>query len=247
VVYFNRCVGLSIELLKEKFTDDLEQSQSATYDPVGRRVEQLRVTTFKGMVIDEKPGGDPDPELASQLLAKKVADGDLVLNEWNKSVETFIARLLGLREWMPELELPDFTDEDKALALVQVCEGSKSYKEIKNKDVLPAVRSWLSSPQHAALDSYAPKEITLENGKSTKVYYEKGKKPWIAMRAQLLFGVSKTPTIANGAVQLNVHICAPNNRPWQITDDLENFWKNGFAQMAKDLGGRYPKHQWKLD
>ena len=133
------------------------------------------------------------------------------------------------------------------LALEQVCQGAVSYKEIKNREVINAVRGWLSQGQIAALDAYAPKEVTLENGKKTKVYYALGQKPWIAMRAQLLFGVNKTPTIANGAVKINIHICAPNNRPWQITDDIEGFWKRGFEQMRKDLGGRYPKHKWTLD
>ena len=148
---------------------------------------------------------------------------------------------------MPELELPGFDEEDRSLALEQVCQGAVSYKEIKNREVLPAVRSWLSQGQQAALDAYAPKEVTLQNGRTTKIYYELGKRPWIALRAQLLFGVKQTPTIANGAVKLNVHICAPNSRPWQITDDLARFWESGFEQMRKDLGGRYPKHQWKLE
>lgn len=247
VVYFNRCFSVSMELLEEYFSEQLEKSLSVEFDSVSRKVVGKNITLLNGLKIFEEDGGAPDPQLASALLAERVASGDLVLNEWNQGVETWISRLLGLSQWMPELELPDFSEEDRAIALEQICQGAVSYKEIKNKQVLPALKTWLSTPQHAALDAFAPVEVTLKNGRKAKVYYAKDKTPWIALRAQHLFGVEETPTIANGKVKLNVHICAPNNRPWQITDDLPNFWKNGFEQMRKDLGGRYPKHQWTLE
>ncbi len=34
------------------------------------------------------------------------------------------------------------------------------------------------------------------------------------------------------------------NRPVQITDDLNSFWKTTYHQVRKDLRGRYPKHAW---
>ncbi len=247
VVHFNRCISVNFADLERSFSEDLATATEVEYDSTVRRVVKKQVTRFKGLVIAEKVGGDPDKGLAAEMLAHKVASGELVLNAWDKKVEDWIARLLGLGEWMPELELPGFDEEDRSLALEQVCQGAVSYKEIKNREVLPAVRSWLSQGQQAALDAYAPKEVTLQNGRTTKIYYELGKRPWIALRAQLLFGVKQTPTIANGAVKLNVHICAPNSRPWQITDDLPRFWESGFEQMRKDLGGRYPKHQWTLE
>ena len=91
----------------------------------------------------------------------------------------------------------------------------------------------------------APTEITLSNGVKTKIRYEAGSSPIISLTVQRLYGVEQTPTIANGAVKLKVEILAPNQRPWQITEDLASFWENGFAQMKKDLAGRYPKHDWK--
>jgi len=151
---------------------------------------------------------------------------------------------------MPELELPGFDEEDRAIALEAVCAGSFGYKQIKDKEVWPALRSWLSDGQRAALDAYAPERITLENGKSVKVKYEEGKAPQIALTVQRLYGVSESPKIAEsaldkeGGVTVQVHICAPNQRPWQMTQDLGSFWKSGFAQMKKDLAGRYPKHDW---
>jgi ATP-dependent helicase HrpB len=44
-----------------------------------------------------------------------------------------------------------------------------------------------------------------------------------------------------------IHVLAPNQRPVQVTDDLESFWHNTYAEVRKQLRGRYPKHSWPDD
>ena len=40
---------------------------------------------------------------------------------------------------------------------------------------------------------------------------------------------------------------SPADRPIQITADLPGFWAGSWADVRKELAGRYPKHQWPLD
>ena len=244
VVYLNGCVEVLLEDVEELFPASLISNDGAFYDEKIRRVINRQELCFKDLVITSKDGGEPSAEQAAALLAERVASGELKLKKWDAGVEQWIARLLCLGEWMPELELPGFGEEDRAIALEAVCEGALGYKQIKDKPVQPALNSWLSAGQHQTLDAYAPERITLANGASVKVKYEHGKPPHIALKVQRLYGVKVSPTIANGAVTVQIHICAPNQRPWQMTQDLASFWKSGFAQMKKDLAGRYPKHDW---
>jgi ATP-dependent helicase HrpB len=44
-----------------------------------------------------------------------------------------------------------------------------------------------------------------------------------------------------------MEILAPNQRPVQITDDLESFWRRTYPEVRKQLRGRYPKHPWPED
>jgi ATP-dependent helicase HrpB len=95
------------------------------------------------------------------------------------------------------------------------------------------------------LDHYAPVRVALPDGRHTKVNYERGREPWLAARVQHLFGMQETPRVAGGKVAVIVHVLAPNQRPWQVTKDLKNFWATGYPQMRKDLARRYPRHDWR--
>lgn len=247
LIYLNRCVGVTLDMVRGMYPDDFEEGDKAVFDDTIRRVVRRSEVRFRDLVISSKDGGEPDADAAAALLAERVASGELKLKKWGDDAEQWIARLLCLREWMPELELPGFDEEDRAIAFEQICQGALGYKDIKDREVMPALHGWLSSGQKAALDAYAPEKIKLSNGEGAKVRYEVGKPPAIALRVQRLFGVKETPRIADGRVPVVVHICAPNQRPWQMTQDLAGFWASGFEQMRKDLAGRYPKHKWTLD
>ena len=69
----------------------------------------------------------------------------------------------------------------------------------------------------------------------------------LAVKIQEMFGLADTPTVAGGRVKVLLHLLAPNGRPQQVTDDLASFWSTTYAQVRKDLRGRYPKHPWPED
>lgn len=245
-VHLGGCTEVLLEVVRELRGKYLMEGSHAVYDEKIRRVVNREETRYQDLVITTKDTGDKEVDMdqAAALLAERVASGELKLKKWDDGVEQWISRLLSLREWMPELELPGFDEEDRAIALETICQGALGYKQIKDKEVMPALLGWLSAGQHAALDAYAPNRLKLSNGQSVKLKYETGKPPFIALTVQRLYGVKVSPTIANGTVIVQTHICAPNQRPWQMTQDLEGFWQNGFEQMKKDLAGRYPKQNW---
>jgi ATP-dependent helicase HrpB len=71
--------------------------------------------------------------------------------------------------------------------------------------------------------------------------------PVLAVRLQEMFGQAETPTLADGAVAITLHLLSPAGRPVQVTRDLAGFWQTSYFEVRKDLRGRYPKHHWPED
>lgn len=234
----SRCTLLSAEILSTT------QDNVAIYSPARKRVLNYHRTLYKDLVIQEKETGDATPEDAAPLLADRVVRGELRLEGWDGHVLQWLHRLTCLRNAMPELELPEFTEEDRLMTITMLCDGAVCYKDIANRPVLPILKETLSHWQQECMERYTPKAIKLPNGREVKLLYREDGTPTFALKCQLLFGVPETPVIADGRVKCLIEILAPNQRPYQITSDLASFWKNGYPQMKKDLAGRYPKHHW---
>ena len=71
--------------------------------------------------------------------------------------------------------------------------------------------------------------------------------PTVAVRLQEVFGLSATPAVGGGRVPLTLQLLSPAHRPVQVTKDLTSFWARGYAEVKKELKGRYPKHYWPDD
>lgn len=248
IVHLRRATAIDPAWLAELFAEDLAINDGAAYDETRRRVVARKETRFRDLVLEAKESDHGvNLDQAAELLATRVLSGELILKNWDDSVTQWTARLASLGNWMPELGMPGWTDDDRTDAIAQICHGAVSYKEIKEANVWRVLREWLSGSQRAALDSYCPERIQLPNGQSAKITYQFGMDPFISLRVSHLFGIWETPMIANGRVPLLVHILTPGQKPWQMTKDLKGFWQSGYAQMKKEVAGRYPRHPWPDD
>ena len=62
-----------------------------------------------------------------------------------------------------------------------------------------------------------------------------------------MLGTRETPHIAGDRVALLVQLLSPARRPLQLTRDLPGFWAGSYAEVRKEMRGRYPKHHWPED
>jgi ATP-dependent helicase HrpB len=245
IVHLRRATAIDPAWLAGLFADDLTVTDGAAWDESRRRVVARKETRFRDLVLEtlESDHG-VNPDQAAEILASRVLSGELVLKNWDHTVDQWTARLSLLENAMPELGMPGWSAADRADAIAQICHGAVSYKEIKEANVWRVLREWLNPAQRAALDAYCPERVNLPNGQSARITYAQGKDPFIALRVAHLFGVWETPAIVNGRVPLLVHILTPGQKPWQMTRDLKGFWAAGYAQMKKEVAGRYPRHPW---
>jgi ATP-dependent helicase HrpB len=166
--------------------------------------------------------------------------------ELEERADGLLGRLRFLARAIPELGLP----EPAALLrdAVRACAaGRTSLAELRGADVPGALRGMLTHAQRGALDRDAPVQLALPSGRPARIKYEPDRPPAVAARIQELFGLAATPRLAGGRVPLVIELLAPNQRPVQVTDDLASFWRTTYAEVRKELRGRYPRHPWPED
>ena len=95
------------------------------------------------------------------------------------------------------------------------------------------------------VEQLAPERIEMPNGRKAKVTYSPSGPPTVAARIQDLYGVTRNLMIGRGRITLVIQVLAPNNRPIQITSDLEGFWRDAYPKIKKELQRKYPKHEWR--
>ncbi len=97
------------------------------------------------------------------------------------------------------------------------------------------------------LAQLAPVSFTLPSGRSTRLEYRANGAVVASAKLQELFGLAETPRIGPRKTPITFELLAPNGRPVQVTQDLRNFWNTTYAEVRKELRGRYPKHPWPDD
>lgn len=244
-VQLSLATAVKPEWLEELFPDAVREECVAVWDKSARRVYAERRRLFRDLVIDTVRFDQPPPDQAARLLADRVLAGELTLKRWDETVERWITRVNCLATWRPELHIPLIDADARRIMVESICAGAVSYKEIKEREVFPTVRSWLTAEQHAALDRLVPERIQLPGGRWVRVLYSEDAPPSIAATIQELYGTEAVPTIDGGRMPLTVKVLAPNRRPVQITRDLQGFWRDQYPRVKQELQRKYPKHEWR--
>jgi ATP-dependent helicase HrpB len=104
-----------------------------------------------------------------------------------------------------------------------------------------ALKSRLGWDRIAVFDREVPENLIMPNGRSRVIQYDSGE-PVVSARLQDCFGITVHPKIMGAPVIF--HLLSPADRPVQITADLPGFWAGSYADVRKDMKGRYPKHFW---
>ena len=237
--------AIEADWLRELYPEDITSDLRVQFDATQKRVVAAELLKFREMALSARRVEPPPADAAAGILAAEILAGRLPLPHWDNAVEQWLARLNFLCAHCPELQLPPFAEGDKQHVIEQLCHGAVSYKDIKEREVLSVVTSWLSHAQRELLDKHAPERLSLPNGRTPKVTYETGKSPFISLRIQELYDVNQTPKIAMGRVPVTVHILTPGMKPIQVTSDLASFWREHYPKIKSELARRYPKHLWR--
>jgi ATP-dependent helicase HrpB len=233
------------EWLLDVAGDSLGESDALEWNDAGKRVDRVTRLTFGNVVLEETRNPAPASEEASKLLATAALDAGVRAFAEPETVVAWQCRVEALRSAFPEAGFPTPDDAFIKERLRTLCDGLRSFSEVKEAGLLNALQASLSPQQARLLHTEAPDRITLPGGRSVQVHYEVARPPWIESRLQDFFGLLKGPAI--GKAPLVLHLLAPNMRAVQVTTDLAGFWERHYPAIRKELMRQYPKHAWPED
>jgi ATP-dependent helicase HrpB len=125
--------------------------------------------------------------------------------------------------------------------------GMTRAQHLARLDLRAALESRLDHRQRQRLEQLAPTHLVVPSGSRIRIDYLEADAPSLSAKVQELFGMAATPRIGGGEVAVLVKLLSPAGRPVQVTRDLASFWRGSYAQVRKELKGRYPRHDWPED
>ena len=237
--------------LRQAFPHRFSEGDFVRWDPEARALVSRRERRFDRIVLESRPAGRPDPELAAQALCDAVGELGLEALPWSEGLRQWRERVLCLRQWMPELGLPDVSDEallaSRETWLKPAFAGKARLDALSEQEFGEALQSGLDWSRRQQLERLAPRRIAVPSGLERPVEYRHGQPPVLAVKLQELFGLADTPCLAEGRVPVLLHLLSPGGKPLQVTQDLRSFWANTYPEVKKEMKGRYPRHPWPDD
>lgn len=199
-------------------------------------------------LLNSKPLEKPSRESIVEAIAQAAQKDYLSMFDFNEQVRRLQQRLKCLREWHPEIELPD--TEDAAL-IADIREWLPMYLPAQGNPRLGQIRMeevmWnrLSYEQQQLADRLAPSHITVPTGSRIRIDYRQGAElPVVSVRLQECFGLTDTPRVNDDKCPVLMELLSPGFKPVQLTSDLRSFWSGTYFEVRKELRRRYPKHSW---
>nr|WP_298926866.1 ATP-dependent helicase HrpB [uncultured Erythrobacter sp.] len=224
---------LSLTDLELELHDQVEQISAVFWNEKEKRAEARLEKRLGAITISSDPDPKPDASQLVDILVDKALErlGTLLpagflaradfagvdaLNEaaLKNGADLWLAPLLHDRR---DLDLPAHRFAEAALNLLD----------------------WNT---RQALDDRAPTKFTSPAQSTHLIDYAGDDAPSTEVRVQALFGLDQHPMI--GTTPLLLKLTSPAGRPIQSTRDLPGFWRGSWADVAKDMKGRYPKHRW---
>ena len=233
--------------LPPALTARVTETVETTLDPVSGALLARRRRRLGAIILSDRT--EPaDPADLATALADAIAAQGLRPLDWTEAARQLQARVALMRgldaDTWPDLSDPALIATARDW-LAPYLVGVTKLADAAKLDLLAILRDRLGWDLAARLDRDLPVALALPAGRAAIDYTQP--EPVAAARAQAFFGLAQTPALAGGRIRLKLALLSPAQRPVAITADIAGFWKTGWADVRKEMRGRYPKHDWPED
>lgn len=233
------------EIIKKVLNAEIEKREEVVLHPLTRMVIKRNYNQLGAIKFEIKEYESPSKEDMQKAYSEELRCGNLNLKKWDVQVERFIERVSYMTKNYPDYGITEFNDTSKSILYDEICKDASSWKEIRNREVLPTLKNLYTEEEVNLLNNAVPSVITVGNGKRTYRVNYADSAPFIRIKLQDLYEVNTHPKVVFGNQLVKLEILAPNGRCVQVTENINEFWDGSYPEIKKELAGRYPKHEWR--
>lgn len=237
-------IGLALELsAQEQRTLSQQQCQLVYKNNSWQVHNQWRMG---GVVIDEEfvaVEAQKIPKLLLGLMQEKIAEKGLAHLHWSANAERFLQRARFIQS-QSLLDLPRLDDATLVATLeTWLLPFLTAQTKLDQLPWLNALEFYIGYDNCQAIAQALPEKIELPSGRHVVVEFSAEGIPQVSAKLQEFFGCEQLQ-LAGGKLPLKIHLLSPNGSPLAITMNLQTFWQQAYADVRKEMRGKYPRHPW---
>ncbi|MEA5441339.1 ATP-dependent helicase HrpB [Cyanobium gracile UHCC 0281] len=242
-------VALSRQGLEELLADGVEECTEARWDGNDQRVRCERLRRAGALVLERRPWPKATGELVERALLEGLESLGLEVLPWCRTSRQLQQRLMLAHHHLgapwPDRS-PERLQQDPASWLGPHLGGLNRLQDLQRLDLPEILWGDLDWSLRRELERLLPLSQPVPSGRRVPLDYGSGT-PVLAVKLQEMFGCLEGPTVLDGRLAVRVELLSPAGRPAAVTSDLAGFWSQGYAEVRRELRGRYPRHPWPED
>ncbi|MBT8440165.1 MAG: ATP-dependent helicase HrpB, partial [Gammaproteobacteria bacterium] len=234
--------------IEQLFAVQINHQRITQWDDKNRKVVAREIHTLGEIRLAEKQVALQPQDQVTEVLLAQIRNQGLALFAGQDKFNSLRARIQTIRHHDSNADWPDVSDN----ALIEKLEEwllpwLDNVDSLKQVNLFEALQAWLGWDKQQRLNQLLPATFQTPAGSQRKIEYDFNEAPLLKVPLQEMLGLSVSPTIAGGRINLVIHLLSPAGRPLQVTSDLAAFWKDAYQEVKKEMRGRYPKHYWPDD
>lgn len=233
--------ALTEEEIMGRFAHRITGQEILSYDKNADRVEAKVQRRLGAIVLSEGRIENPDPLTVASALLAAVRDIGIDLLPWSASARALRDRAV----FAGEAALTDVVLAQNAEQwLLPLLGKVNRLRDVTPSGLAQALDNLLGWDARARIDQIAPASFKSAAGTTHDIDYTAEAGPTVELRVQALFGLDTHPLVGVDRIPLVLSLTSPAGRPIQTTRNLPEFWRGSWRDVAKEMRGRYPKHNW---
>ena len=221
--------------LRDLFADRIAMVETVEWSRRENRVTARRQERLGALVLADRALDAPDPQALALAAFEGLRQNGL---NWTAAAARLRARIALIPDLGPVDDACLLADPDWLLPYLG---RARTLADLRALDLTEALKARIGWDGQQRLNDAAPAHFVTPLGRRVPIDYDH-ETPSVELKLQELFGLARHPVVGGRA--LRISMLSPGGKPVAVTTDLPGFWAGSYADVRKDMRGRYPRHPW---